>query len=280
MTSDIRYVTTSRGRGLVYISHIRPRFFIGKSGKCLVLKGFSGSRKGGGIRGNISGFSKGSRRRLFMTVSAIPWDKLGSTFLVTLTYPGDPEYVPRDGVQAKEQLKAFRKRWERRWGPIRAVWKLEFQRRGAVHWMLAIVDPGVEIGKLRRWVSRTWYEIVGSGDRKHLKAGTSVEVWKGDLALYFSKYGSYKEQKEYQHQVPEWYESVGRFWGLWRLKPEWKWEEVSCTDFVAMRRVCVRYKRSKGTRIKTPALLRGMFIVGGKKSEEMANQLIRAIRDS
>jgi hypothetical protein len=84
--------------------------------------------------------------------------------------------------------------------------------------------------RLTKWLSRAWYEAVGSGDESHLRAGTSVDLdqsLKGSdalrLALYFAGYSTRKD-KEYQHKVPAegWVDengSTGRFWGYFGVKP-------------------------------------------------------------
>lgn len=223
-----------------------------------------------------------SRRRLLRQMSAIPWDKLGRVIVVTLTYPGEEEWVPKDGKQAKRQLGAFRMRWDRKWGKVRGVWKLEFQRRGAVHWMIAAIAPeGVPLAQLRKWVSEAWFEVVGSGNPKHVSAGTKVQEWQGDPAGYFAKYLACKADKEYQHEVPDWYRRVGRFWGFWRLEPEWQGGPITPEAFVDLRRVMVRYRRSKkrGRKFKVSSRWRGAWVMGGQRSGDLAEQLLRILGD-
>jgi len=61
-------------------------------------------------------------------------------------------------------------------------------------------------------VSAAWYRIVGSGDQKHLRAGTRVEELyvPTAVATYASKYAAKWDQKD----VPEEFQHVGRMWGL------------------------------------------------------------------
>jgi hypothetical protein len=86
---------------------------------------------------------------------------------------------------------------------------LEFQSRGAPHYHLLASNqvPKEEIAE-------RWYRIVGSGDEKHLRAGTRVESIrsKGHLYGYVSTY----IRKSGQKQLPVGYEEVGRFWGASR----------------------------------------------------------------
>lgn len=272
------------------LAHNCTQLKVRKSGRALQLQGFGGGsleQIGGGRRKAVQGFSKAARRRLFQTVAAIPWDRYGRTFLTTLTYPGKeaPDFVPTDGRKAKAQLRAFKERWRRKWGPIKAVWKLEFQRRKAVHWMLLVVAPdGVEPKALEAWCRQVWWEIVGSGSKDHLTHGASVIDWEGDPSHYFAKYAVKAESKEYQHEVPEWYTRVGRFWGLWGIAPEWEEATLTPGQFVALRRLVLRYRRARVKNpkrkgwIKAPKYrTQGTWVVGGSKSGALADQLLRAI---
>lgn len=89
---------------------------------------------GGGRRNEIQGFSKGSRYRLFRLLHALRFERV--TF-VTLTYGAT---YPDNGKRAKVHLKAFRRSFERRYGSIPCIWRMEFQRRGAVHFHLLYLD--------------------------------------------------------------------------------------------------------------------------------------------
>jgi hypothetical protein len=155
--------------------------------------------------------------------------------MMTVTYPGDWLPVAPNGREVKRHLKMLRKRYERAWGePLRCVWKLEFQHRGAphVHFLMAPPHGEVDGQQFRQWLSRTWAEVVAHPDaeeyRRHLLAGTAIDYVEGmkaadprRIATYFSKHSQFKA-KEYQHRVPdEWAESgvsVGRFWGYWGLE--------------------------------------------------------------
>ena len=83
---------------------------------------------------------------------------------------------------------------------------LEFQERGAPHFHI-LVDKEIPHQK----VAKSWYRIVGSGDEKHLKAGTEVRAIraKDSIGYYLTTY----MEKARQKSVPPEYEKVGRFWG-------------------------------------------------------------------
>lgn len=151
-----------------------------------------------------------SRARLLFTIKNTA---LKFQTLITLTYPAD---YPTDGKSVKTDLKEFLQESRRDLGGYEYIWFLEFQRRGAPHYhLLTTILTGTSwFGAVRKVVSLNWYKAVGSGDPKHLDAGTRVEkIRRPDGATrYVAKYASKKEQK----LVPELYQNVGRFWGCSR----------------------------------------------------------------
>ena len=152
-----------------------------------------------GSRGRINGFSYKSERnlRLLLEDTSDRWE----TFL-TLTYP---EAFPTDGRKVDRDRRAFFKRLRRRYGRRDYISVLEFQRRGAPH-VHILTDGPVD----REWLSQAWYEVVGSGDTRHLAAGTRIDPVKDKerVATYMLGY----LKKRIQKDVPEGYENVGRFW--------------------------------------------------------------------
>lgn len=147
--------------------------------------------------------------------------------MVTLTYPGDWLAVAPGPDACRRHLAAFRRRFERRWGPLRAVWKREFQRRGAPHFHLVGLVPTHP--EFVTWLGVTWAEVVGHADpdelAAHRVAGTGLDFKAGgftgpsQVAGYLAKEGL-AAAKGYQNTPPaEWdaQEGVGRFWGYWRL---------------------------------------------------------------
>lgn len=159
-----------------------------------------------GIRGEVQGFSNGSRRRLMRKIASVDREAVGDTpIFVTLTYPGE---WPADPQEWKKHLDTFGKRLLRRYPAACAIWKLEPQKRGAPHFHLIVLNvPHVD----KHWLAHAWYEIVDSGDVRHLRAGTRVEsirTWRGCMA-YASKYTA----KVIEELPPGW-ERVGRMWGI------------------------------------------------------------------
>jgi hypothetical protein len=155
-------------------------------------------RRGGGMRQKVAGFSEGSKRRMLFTFRNV----VGLRVLLTLTYPGE---FSTDGREVKRHWDNMR-RWLARRG-ISGAWFMEFQERGAPHFHVFLTG---EVPKEE--VAAAWYQIVGSGDDRHLRAGTRIEALRELHAAgaYAAKYLRKQEQKE----VPEGFSDVGRFWGL------------------------------------------------------------------
>ncbi len=118
-----------------------------------------------------------------------------------LTYPNE---FPNDGLLVKEHFHKLRQRLNYR--GYKFIWVLEFQRRGAPHFHM-LLNKYIKEEDL----AKMWFDIVGSGDVKHLRRGVHVEVIrsKDKMASYFVTYITKQDQK----QVPEEYKNVGRFWG-------------------------------------------------------------------
>jgi len=163
-------------------------------------------------RGEVKEFSYQSRQRLAFV--AANTDVVFST-MITLTYPRD---FPSDGIKVKRDLRAFLDFCRRDLEHPFYLWWLEFQLRGAPHIHLLLDWPFPRTRQDRSAicfrVSATWYRIVGSGDPKHLAAGTRTERLRS--AEGGARYCVKEACKMYQKLVPELYRNVGRFWGCSR----------------------------------------------------------------
>lgn len=235
---------------------------------------FAQARAAGGVprAGAITYWSAKSRMRMVTTLASLDWtpvvdgDAGTRPAMVTLTLPGDWETVAPTGAAFKRIMERFWSRWDRsRWGRFVGVWKLEFQRRGAphVHIYCAVpTDPA-----FRDWLSRTWYEVVGSGDERHLRAGTGIDWGEGirasdpkRLAVYFAGRSighNIGKDKEYQHRVPDLWaaEGCGRFWGYKRMERCEVEVEVERHQFVALKRLMRRTVKARG--LNVPRSMRG-----------------------
>lgn len=221
----------------------------------------------GKTRGNVTTFSFKSRRGLMIYMALLDLEKAGLPTFLTLTYPGSWH---KDPERWKRQLNTFTKALFRKWPDAWGVWRLEFQKRGAPHFHLLLWDgPTVEAVQARRqngkmcmvpipgsrsrknrkvfeWISQTWFRIVGSGDEKHLHAGTRIEpvMSVNGVMAYSSKYLA--KPTEEQCQVFE--GGTGRHWG--RIgKERWLIQEYSqdltAPEALKMRRVMRKFIESK-----------------------------------
>lgn len=177
-----------------------------------------------GVRGPITAWSEASRRRFREGLNAVDPAIFGEAMaVVTLTYPGlvDGRDTWRDfapsGEVCHRHLREFKWRWRNRFGQFPSwVWKLEYQGRGAPHFMVVVKLPDEGLTALRGWVAQAWYEVVGSGQASHLLAGTQVAMARkpSAMAWYISGYLMGEgRSKEHQHVIPADFEA-GRWWGI------------------------------------------------------------------
>lgn len=156
------------------------------------------------VRGAIEGFSPAAAARMRRYLRKC---NANYKYMCTLTYPAD---YPVDGTVVKNHLRVFLQRWKRLAGDdsFSAFWFMEFQERGAPHFHIFCTHQAP-----KEWVADVWYEIVGSNDERHRRAGTRIEkirCGRRGTCSYASKYASKMGQKE----VPENYKHCGRFWGI------------------------------------------------------------------
>jgi len=222
---------------------------------------FRGDRK---KRGEIWEFSDSSARRLLTVCNAVDRQALSPDRMVflTLTYPS---VWPSPGVAGqtwKRQHRAFVKRLEREYGECGILTKLEPQKRGAPHFHMLVVLPspysemvggakGVEL-----WSKRAWYEVVGSGDEKHLHNGAHCEglrSWRG-VAGYCSSYMAKKRglaSRCFIDRETGELLKVGRFWMVHRRKLfriEWEERELGPSEYVVFTRWLRRHVQARGWR--------------------------------
>lgn len=161
------------------------------------------TKKGGGKRGRVKGFSRASRRRLLDVLNQIKRPAVQSALFVTLTYPGE---WPKAWERWKRDIDTFGKRLRRQYPGVSFVWRLEYQRRGAPHFHLLVFGvPFIP----HDWVARAWYDVVGSNDPRHLKAGTEIKRVRRfrSVIAYAAKYIG-KEQSRGAARTD------GRVWGI------------------------------------------------------------------
>lgn len=191
-----------------------------------------------GRRAEVTGFSDSSRRRFLFTVrNGHPHP----SYFGHLTYPAE---YPGSGRVCSDHRRKFLQWLSRRgWS---GAWVREWQDRGAAHWHLLCtclrpLSPRQLKGEKGAW-SLQWFKVVGSGDEKHLRAGTRLERIRRDRGAlsYAAKY----IEKDGQKIPPLGWSGVGRYWGTFgefRCKPVY----VVCgREAVEGSRVGVRWRRS------------------------------------
>jgi ribosomal protein L19E len=177
-------------------------------------------------RGVITRWTRTSRRRLAFVANNTD---VHFRTMITLTYPRE---YPCDGRVVKRHLNAFLTQVRREWKGAYYLWFLEFQKRGAPHFHI-LLDYPLERNKdakrsTYRRISRVWYNIVDSGDVRHLHAGTRVERLRSEDGgrRYAVKYA----QKLRQKIIPDKIRDVGRLWGCSRAVTPVAREFYLCTE--------------------------------------------------
>jgi len=130
---------------------------------------------------------------------------------VTLTYP---DVFPDSLAKWKRDIDVFGKRLARAYPEAGFLWRIEFKERrsganaGRVAPHFHLLVYGAKYRDLLGWVSVNWWQVVGSGDGDHLRAGTRVEhiySW-GGIMRYVGKYIAKEDDYPLGWQ--------GRAWGI------------------------------------------------------------------
>lgn len=161
-----------------------------------------------GKRAEVKGFSVRSRSRLNKKIAMLKKHEL--PLFVTLTY-GDN--YPVEATEYKRHLHNFFKSLARHFPSYGAIWKLEFQERGAAHFHLLLW--GVSL-KERHQIVNIWYRIAGYEDIKVKKfhmgllgngnthCVQQIRSW-GGVASYSAKYLA---------KIDDVADRPGRIWGV------------------------------------------------------------------
>lgn len=161
-------------------------------------------------RGKVVEWSLKSRFRLKCFLGTLRREDLARAYFLTLTYPAEYPAPDKHSIY-KEHLRQINQSFVREWGSsVAGIWKLEFQKRGAAHYHIMLTGLTADVlDKFRVWLASRWFEIVGSGDDKHLRAGTAVEVARSvnGAVSYLAKYISKDDQTR-----PG--DFTGRYWGV------------------------------------------------------------------
>lgn len=149
------------------------------------------TRRGGGIRGKVTGYSHGSRLRLMARINTVLRSAALPCF-VTLTFP---DLFPTFS-QAKKRLDVLGKRWRRRWPKTAILWRMEAidRKSGSMAGQIAPHFHLMVWGEFdAALANEDWFSICGNDDYAHFRHGCDCQElrnWQeamGYLAKYLSK---------------------------------------------------------------------------------------------
>jgi len=176
------------------------------------------SSSGGGIRGDITGFSRASRKRMIETMASVR--NTGSMLFLTMTF--DDSVLLDLNENLLPMFETFRRRFERAYPTWAALWRKEWQDRKSgdfigtfVPHFHFIIMTGVHYEKneldtlsegFALWGKTAWHEITSSAEENHLIYGFDVSPIKSRKQAYYyvSKYIAKQDSKG---------EFAGRHWG-------------------------------------------------------------------
>lgn len=216
-------------------------------------------------RGTIKGISSSSRYRLIKLLAKI--SRPDEAVFITLTYRNFTD----DFTVWKRHLHSFGKRLRYHYPQMAALWRLEFQKRGAPHFhILAWLARDANVDELRNRFAAIWCKIIGQETAANLEYGVEVAAVTDFRASAF--YLSVYQAKDSQERDDI---ATGREWGVWnrdglRLEPV-EQTEITRQQFLLFRRVLRRHysafmrRTGKTERVK----------IGGKS---VARPYLRALR--
>lgn len=222
-----------------------PKLILRLGGSLAQVKTGLGGAIGGGARGEVTGFSSASRRRLMRLIASL--DRKARPIFVTMTYP---DVFPSDLSKWKRDIDVFGKRMARKYGDDAGfLWRIEFKERksgkskGEIAPHFHILVYGAPYRDLLAWVGPAWWGVVGSGNEAHRVAGTRVErihSW-GGIMRYVGKYIAKDED-----YPKDW---KGRVWGIvgrerlpWAVEVTISLAEDQCIKLVRLGRKMIGAK--------------------------------------
>ena len=207
---------------------------------------------GGGIRGDIVGFSRASRKRMIEFMAKVR--NVGDMYFVTMTYDDESWLVKPNAHQ--EDFEAFRRRFERAFPNWKAIWRVEVKERQSgqligqrvPHFHLLVFtgrndsdeDKEAYSEGFRAWGVRVWGEILQAQNPAFEIYGfhvTPVRTRK-HAYHYISKYIGKSENDDI---------ACGRRWGRIGQFDTSSSETILLTDdeALAFRRLVKRWLRNR-----------------------------------
>ncbi len=170
-------------------------------------------------RGKVTIFSRKSRRRLLEFLARTTKTTRPRVFM-TLTYPSNMN----DAKIGKTHLRAFLERVRRKFPKAAGIWRIEYQKRGAVHFHFIFFNmPFWKASEIRT----AWSEIIGEkSPRIHITTCRSRKQTTYYMSKYVAKLGG--KAAVSLSIVP--YLHVGRHWGYFN-KPDIPMAELIFHEF-------------------------------------------------
>lgn len=201
-------------------------------------------------RGKISTFSRKSRKRLIELMA----DEIRVPDLfVTLTFSDD--FYENWINNYKPCLEAFRRRLERAYPNIAAIWRVEIENRKSGEWigepmphfhlivwlpdnMKNCADLIVEKHKDHHW-ARWWHEITGSTHKEHLERRGC------DISRIKSRRHGYHYVSKYATKTSDDEIDVGRRWGRFGSVGQGSRADVIINrrEYIELKRLIVSYQK-------------------------------------
>jgi hypothetical protein len=158
------------------------------------------SRRGGGIRGGVTGFTKASRSRFHEVARSL----VGLVYEIVLTYADDVR--PQDGAEVRGHWDKMRRHLKDTQG-LGGIVMREYQPGRGVPHLHIYVNAMPDMAKVRR----AWHRITGSSDPAHLEHGAFGKPI-GNLAAAINYMG-----KKADKVAPPGFAGGGRYWAVFGL---------------------------------------------------------------
>ena len=198
----------------------------------------TGFRRGGGVRGQVSRFTKKSSKRMSLRIKAVDQSMITGVFWGGLT----SSELTWENVESRRR--AWERKFKRQWGHLRyfILWRKEPHESGAphMHVMIYWVDPLPHYVSWRSWNDQAWASV--QGDPESARAGCRFEMlqnkgskgvaWRS-VSVYLSKYLAKKSELQVS----------GRQWGIinrqvYKSCVDWEEHEVVQGVAVIYQRLC------------------------------------------
>ena len=224
-------------------------------GGFMQMKQARGWQRGGGKRGNITKFSKASRRRLFIALAKVVSCDFRRGLWGHLTYPANFQ----DVVVSEEHLKEFDRRLRTRYPGLVMVWRRDRQKRGALHYHMILLHVDF-IPK--RAFQALWGSVIGEG-RRDLQTRVAPLDSRRAATNYCAKYMTRVEEEDVSEGGP------GRGAASAAACP---------AAAVGLEAVPVSYSRGRSWGIKgRKHLTEGIVVIGAGETTRRGLELARAL---